>query len=62
MKSGQTHVHRYMRPLLERIQKEQIDPASVITHRVRLEEVPAAYEVFRNKEDECVKVVVQPWQ
>ncbi|MFL6550613.1 MAG: zinc-dependent alcohol dehydrogenase [Povalibacter sp.] len=62
VKSGQTHAHRYMRPLLERIQAGEIDPSFVITHRVRLEEVPLAYDVFRNKEDECVKVVIQPWQ
>jgi threonine dehydrogenase-like Zn-dependent dehydrogenase len=62
VKSGQTHTHRYMRPLLARIQAGEIDPSFVITHRVRLEEVPLAYEVFRNKEDECVKVVIQPWQ
>ena len=62
VKSGQTHTHRYMRPLLARIQAGEIDPSFVITHRVRLEEVPLAYDVFRNKEDECVKVVIQPWQ
>jgi threonine dehydrogenase-like Zn-dependent dehydrogenase len=62
VRSGQTHAHRYMRPLLERIQAGEIDPSFVITHRVRLEEVPLAYDVFRNKEDECIKVVIQPWQ
>lgn len=62
VKTGQTHVQRYMRPLLERIEKGEIDPSFVITHRVRLDEVPLAYETFRNKEDECIKVVVNPWQ
>ena len=61
VKTGQTHVQRYMRPLLERIDKGEIDPSFVITHRVSLDEVPQAYETFRNKEDECIKVVVQPW-
>lgn len=61
VKSGQTHVQRYMRPLLERIERGEIDPSFVITHRVRLDEVPRAYETFRNKEDECIKVVVKPW-
>jgi threonine dehydrogenase-like Zn-dependent dehydrogenase len=61
VKTGQTHVQRYMRPLLERIEKGEIDPSFVITHRVRLDEVPLAYETFRNKEDECIKVVVNPW-
>ena len=61
VRSGQTHTHRYMRPLLERIHAGDIDPSFIITHRVRLDEVPKAYDVFRNKEDECVKVVIQPW-
>jgi threonine dehydrogenase-like Zn-dependent dehydrogenase len=60
IKSGQTHVHRYMRPLLGRIERGEIDPSFVITHRMRLEDAPQMYEVFMNKEDECVKVVLQP--
>lgn len=60
IKSGQTHVQRYMGPLLERIEKHEIDPSFVITHRVRLEDAPEAYETFRNKEDECIKVVMTP--
>ena len=61
VRSGQTHCHRYMRPLLDRIQAGEIDPSFIITHRVRLDEVPLAYDVFRDKQDECVKVVIQPW-
>jgi threonine dehydrogenase-like Zn-dependent dehydrogenase len=60
IKSGQTHVHRYMRPLLERIEKGEIDPSFIITHHLRLDEAPLGYEVFRNKEDECVKIVMKP--
>lgn len=60
IKSGQTHVHRYMRPLLERIESGEIDPSFIITHRIRLDEAPLGYEVFRDKEDECVKVVMRP--
>jgi threonine dehydrogenase-like Zn-dependent dehydrogenase len=62
VKSGQTHVHRYLRPLLERIEKGDIDPSFVITHRVSLDEVPQAYQTFRDKQDECIKVVIDPWQ
>jgi threonine dehydrogenase-like Zn-dependent dehydrogenase len=62
VKSGQTHVHRYLRPLLERIEKGEIDPSFVITHRVGLDEVPHAYRTFRDKQDECIKVVIDPWQ
>lgn len=57
---GQTHVHRYMRPLLERIEKGEIDPSFVITHRYRIEDAPAAYKTFRDKEDHCIKVVLEP--
>ncbi|HEU4604211.1 MAG TPA: zinc-dependent alcohol dehydrogenase [Steroidobacteraceae bacterium] len=60
IKSGQTHVQHYMRPLLERIDSGEIDPSFIITHRLRLDEAPMAYEVFRNKEDECIKVVMRP--
>jgi threonine dehydrogenase-like Zn-dependent dehydrogenase len=60
IKSGQTHVHRYMKPLLERIEKGEIDPTFIVTHRMRLDDAPAGYDVFLNKEDECVKVVLKP--
>ncbi|MFC4312588.1 zinc-dependent alcohol dehydrogenase [Steroidobacter flavus] len=60
IKSGQTHVHRYMKPLLERIEKGEIDPSFIITHRVSIDEVPDAYAMFRDKQDQCVKVVIRP--
>ena len=44
MRTGQTHVHRYMRPLLERIERGEIDPASIITHRLSLDDAPRAYD------------------
>jgi len=59
-KMGQTHVHRYLRPLLERIQRGQIDPRFVITHRLPLDQAPQAYFTFRDKQDECIKVVLKP--
>lgn len=58
IKSGQCHVHRYMRPLLERIQRGEIDPTFVITHRMRLADAPKGYEIFLHKEDGCEKVVL----
>ena len=60
MKTGQTHVQRYMRPLLERIQKGEIDPSFVITHRMRLDDAPEGYAMFAKKQDDCVKVVLTP--
>jgi len=60
LKSGQTHVQRYTRPLLEKIEAGEIDPSFVITHRLPLEEAPGAYKTFRDKEDGCIKVVLKP--
>jgi threonine dehydrogenase-like Zn-dependent dehydrogenase len=60
IKTGQTHVQHYMRPLLERIENGEIDPSFVITHRLRLADAPQGYETFLNKEDGCVKVVLTP--
>jgi len=60
LKMGQTHVQRYTKPLLERIEKGDIDPSFIITHRVKLADGPAAYQTFKNKEDDCVKVVMTP--
>ena len=58
LRSGQCHVQRYMRPLLQRIQSGEIDPSFVITHRLRLDQAPQGYEMFVNKEDNCEKVVL----
>ncbi len=57
---GQTHVMRYMRPLLERIEREEMDPTVIITHHLPLEEAPRGYEIFKQKRDGCVKVVPRP--
>jgi len=59
-KMGQTHVHRYMRLLLERVQSGAIDPSCIITHRLRLDDAPHAYQMFLEKEDGCLKVVLKP--
>src|SRR6185312_4002450 len=56
IKSGQCHVHRYLQPLLERIQKGEIDPSFVISHTMRLEDAPHGYAMFLNKEDNCEKI------
>jgi threonine dehydrogenase-like Zn-dependent dehydrogenase len=60
IRMGQTHVHRYMRPLLNRIQRDEVDPSFVITHRMTLDDAPRGYAMFRDKEDECIKVVMRP--
>jgi len=60
LRSGQTHMQRYMKPLLSRIESGEIDPSCVITHRVSLEDAPEAYKMFRDKKDGCIKVVLTP--
>jgi threonine dehydrogenase-like Zn-dependent dehydrogenase len=60
IRSGQCHVHKYMKPLLQHIQNGDIDPSFIITHRIKLEDAAAGYDIFNHKEDECLKVVLQP--
>jgi threonine dehydrogenase-like Zn-dependent dehydrogenase len=59
IRTGQCHVQRYMQPLLERIQKGEIDPSFVITHRMPLDEAPQGFKMFRNKQDNCEKIVLR---
>jgi threonine dehydrogenase-like Zn-dependent dehydrogenase len=58
IRSGQCHVQRYMRPLLERIERGEIDPSFVVTHRMTLEDAPRGFDMFLNKRDNCEKVVL----
>lgn len=60
LKMGQTHVQKYMAPLLKMIEDGKIDPSQIITHRIKIEDAPRGYAIFRNKEDNCVKVVMKP--
>ena len=60
LKTGQTHVHRYMAPLLRRIEAGEITPDVIISHRLTLGDAPQAYADFKNKQDEFTKVVLQP--
>lgn len=60
IRTGQTHVHRYLRPLLDRVERGEIDPSFVITHRCGLDDGPAMYRTFRDKQDGCIKVVMRP--
>jgi threonine dehydrogenase-like Zn-dependent dehydrogenase len=59
-KMGQTHVHRYLQTLLDHVQNGEIDPSFVISHRLPLEEAPHGYEIFCNKQDNCIKIVLKP--
>lgn len=60
LKTGQTHMQKYMPPLLEKIQNDEIDPSFIITHKMALEDAPKGYEMFKHKQDECIKVVLKP--
>jgi threonine dehydrogenase-like Zn-dependent dehydrogenase len=60
LKMGQTNVHRYVPKLLKLIEDGKIDPRFVITHRIALQDAPRAYEMFRDKKDRCIKVVMKP--
>ena len=60
IKTGQTHVQRYMQPLLERIQRGELDPGAIISHHLTLDEAPHGYEIFQKKQEQCIKVVLHP--
>ena len=60
MRTSQTHVQAYMQTLLERVQRGDIDPSSIITHSLPLDEPPRSYDISRNKKEDCVKVVLMP--
>jgi threonine dehydrogenase-like Zn-dependent dehydrogenase len=60
-KTGQTHMMRYMKPLLERVERGDIDPSFVISHRVPIDRAPEMYRIFRDKQEHCTKVVLDPW-
>jgi threonine dehydrogenase-like Zn-dependent dehydrogenase len=60
LRTGQAHVHKYLKPLYEHIRNGDIDPSFVITHQLGLDDAPNAYETFKHKQDDCVKVVLKP--
>ena len=60
MRTGQCHVQRYLKPLMKRITNGEIDPSFVVSHRMALKDAPRAYEMFKNKQDGCNKVVLTP--
>jgi threonine dehydrogenase-like Zn-dependent dehydrogenase len=60
IKTGQAHVQRYLRPLLQMIENGDIDPSFVITHTMSLDDAPRGYDMFKNKKDNCIKIVLKP--
>jgi threonine dehydrogenase-like Zn-dependent dehydrogenase len=61
IRMGQTHVHKYMQPLMDLISTGALDPSFVVSHRLRLDDAPDAYDMFLKKEDGCTKVVLRPF-
>ncbi|HEV2575879.1 MAG TPA: zinc-dependent alcohol dehydrogenase [Acidobacteriaceae bacterium] len=62
MNMGQTHMHKYLKPLLKYIEDGKIDPSFLISHRVGIEEVPDMYKIWRDKKDQVTKIVIDPWR
>jgi threonine dehydrogenase-like Zn-dependent dehydrogenase len=60
VKTGQTHVQRYLRPLLDLIEQGRIDPSFIISHHLPLEDAPRGFQMFRDKQEECTKIVLKP--
>jgi threonine dehydrogenase-like Zn-dependent dehydrogenase len=60
VRTGQCHVQRYMKPLLDRIRNGDIDPSFVISHKMSLSDAPSGYRMFRDKQDDCNKIVLYP--
>jgi threonine dehydrogenase-like Zn-dependent dehydrogenase len=61
MAMGQTHMHKYLKPLLQSIEDKKIDPSFLISHRIGIEEAPEMYKIWRDKEDAVTKIVIDPW-
>lgn len=61
MRMGQTNMHNYMKPLLGRIEKGEIDPSRIISDRITLDQTPRFYETWRDKKDNVTKIVIDPW-
>ncbi len=59
IKTGQCHVHRYMKPLLERIERGEIDPSFVVSHHMNLDQTPEGYDMFMHKQDDVMKIVLR---
>ncbi|CAN5261895.1 zinc-dependent alcohol dehydrogenase [soil metagenome] len=59
IRTGQCHVHRYMKPLLEKIMAGQLDPSFVVSHEMKLDEAPRGYDMFMKKQDEVMKIILR---
>ena len=62
IKMGQTHMHRYLQPLLQKVEDGLIDPSFLISHRIGMQDVPDMYKIWRDKKDNVTKIVIDPWR
>jgi threonine dehydrogenase-like Zn-dependent dehydrogenase len=61
LKTGQTHMPKYLDPLLRKVEEQNVDLSFIITHTAPLSHGPELYRTFRDKEDGCIKCVLKPW-
>ncbi|MGE5296073.1 MAG: zinc-dependent alcohol dehydrogenase [Solirubrobacterales bacterium] len=59
MRTGQTHVHKYLPRLLQLVLDGKIKPSDVVSHHIRLDEAPQYYQIFRDKRNECLKTIIR---
>ncbi len=62
MKMGQTNMHKYLKPLLERVEQGQIDPSFMISHRIGIQDTPEMYKIWKEKKDRVTKIVIDPFR
>jgi threonine dehydrogenase-like Zn-dependent dehydrogenase len=60
LRTGQVHAQHYIPRLLEHVERGDIDPSFVATHEMSLDQAQSAYQTFKQKNDECVRVVFRP--
>lgn len=60
LKMGQAPARSYMKTLYDQIVKGEIDPTTIITHEIALEDAAYGYDIFNDKKDECIKVILKP--
>ena len=60
MRTSQQPGQRYMPQMMEHVQRGDLDPSFLVTHRMSLEESPRGYEMFKKKEDGCLRAAFAP--
>ncbi len=60
MKMGITPVSHYIPRLYKMLKKGKLDPSDIITHRIPLEEAVRGYELFNERKEGCIKVILKP--